>query len=297
MSPTSESKNLGPPWLIVGCGYTGARLARRLVARGERVVVARRHLDDARAIAGPLGDAARPIALDLGESAEVLAAAIDPGAIAVDSVPPRDDGGAGERRLIRACRVAGARRLVYLSSTGVYPPGGGAWVDEESPVGPASARGRRRLEAETALLDEASALGVSAVSLRIAAIYGPGRGVHERLRAGSYRVIGDGGAQVSRVHVDDLVSAIIAAGDAARLVRTVYTVADEAPMPSRQFADAVAEILDVPPPPSVPPEEVDPSVRAMLASDRKVSSKRLREELGVVLRYPSGLDGVRASLG
>ncbi len=285
------------PWVIVGCGYSGERLAARVLREGGTVTVTRRSEAEAHAVSSRLGGG-EAVALDLREpgSLSSLAEAISPGAIVVDSVPPGDDGGEGERSLARACAKARARRLVYLSSTGVYGPGEGAWVDEDTPTGPASERGRRRLTAESAVLDEAAARGLSAVAIRIAAIYGPGRGVHERLRAGTYRIVGAGDAYVSRVHVDDLVAAILAAGTADALSRQVYTLADDTPMPSRRFAEEVAKIMDLAPPPAVPAEDVDPGVRAMFAADRKVSSRRLQEELGLRLRYPNGLDGVRAAL-
>jgi nucleoside-diphosphate-sugar epimerase len=283
-------------WLVLGCGYTGQRLARRLREGKARVAITSREAAKARELAAAIGGVAGH-ALDLQTAtSEALAAAIERQAVVVHSAPPRDDGGEGERRLAQACADAGARRIVYLSSTGVYPHGQGAWVDEDTPVAPTSERGARRLRAETALLERAAELGVEAVALRIAAIYGPGRGVAERLRAGTYRIVGAGDAYVSRVHVDDLVSAIVRAGTADHLPRPVYTVADDAPMTSRAYADALAEILDLPAPPSVPADQVDPSVRAMLASDRKVSSRRLREELGVAFRYPDGVAGAVASV-
>lgn len=289
------------PWVIVGCGYTGERLAARLVGEGAQVTVTRRREGDARAVAARVGGAARAAQADISapEGYRELVSAIPSGAIVVDSVPPRADGGAGDRRLARAAADAGARRLVYLSSTGVYPsfpPGGAAWVDEDTPAAPESEHGARRLEAETAVLEEARARGLSAVSLRVAAIYGPGRGVHARMRAGTYRIVGEGDTYVSRVHVDDLATAVCAAGAAASLPRAVYTVADDEPTTAAEFAEVVANILDVAPPPRVSPDEVSARARSMLAANRKVSSRRLREDLGVALRYPGGPDGVRAAL-
>ena len=132
---------------------------------------------------------------------------------------------------------------------------------------------------------------VPCVRLRVAGIHGPGRGVVERLKAGTYRLIGDGTTAVSRVHVDDLVACALAAGDAAAPA-DVYNVADEDPCTSRELALAAAALLGLPPPPSVPLSAVDGEVAGMLTADRRIDSGRLRRELGVVLRYPSWRDAL-----
>jgi nucleoside-diphosphate-sugar epimerase len=278
-------------WVIIGAGYTGTRLARRLVADRHQVVVTRRSQDSAAKVAADTG--ARAAVADIEEPTS-LVPVLAPGAIVVDSVPPRGDN-AGERNLALACAAAGVKRLVYVGSTGVYPPGRGQLVDESTPTGPLAERGRRRLAAETAILEASAGAGLEAVSLRVAGIYGPGRGVHARLAAGNYRIIGDGSTLVCRVHVDDLVSAIIAAGTAEPMPYRLVNVADDEPMSSRAMGDAVAELMGVEPPPSVDPAEVSASVRAMLGADRRVDNRRLKS-LGVELRYPSWRQGVPAAM-
>jgi nucleoside-diphosphate-sugar epimerase len=278
-------------WVIVGAGYTGARLARRLVGEGHQVVVTRRSQESADQVAASTGAVAA--VADLGDPSS-LTAVLSEGAIVVDSAPPRDDTH-GERNLVMACAAAGVARLVYIGSTGVYPAGDGDMVDESTPVGPMADRGRRRLAAETEILDTAAGHGVEAVSLRVAGIYGPGRGVHARLAKGNYRIIGDGATLVCRVHVDDLVSAIVAAGTVQPLPYRVVNVADDEPTSSADMGDAVAALMGVEPPPRVEPSEVSESVRAMLGADRRVDNRRLKS-LGVSLRYPSWREGIPAAM-
>src|SRR5690606_38612121 len=134
------------------------------------------------------------------------------------------------------------------------------------------------------------------VALRAAAIYGPGRGVHARLRAGSYRVLGPGTGWVSRIQVDDLVAAILAAASIATLPASIINVADARPTTARQHADEIAALLGMPPPPSADPAIASPAARAMLTANRRIANRRLTCDLGVVLRYPSALDGTRAAL-
>ena len=262
-------------WVIVGAGYTGGRLAERLIAEGHEVVVTRRQPGAAAGAAAGLGPRARGLTVDLG-SPSTLAGAIPEDAIVVCLAPPGGDPGGEIEALVAAC--AKARRLVYVSSTGVYAPGGGAWVDESWPIAPVTASGKARVAAEAALRD-------GDIALRVAGIHGPGRGVVDRIKAGTYRIVGDGSAHVSRIHVDDLVEAIVRAGTSE--VSGPVNVADDDPAPIGEVADAIAAKLGLPPPPRVAVESVNPEVAGMLTADRRIANRRMKDELGVVLRYPS----------
>jgi nucleoside-diphosphate-sugar epimerase len=273
-------------WLIIGCGYTGTQLALALVARPELaadVAITRRDRGVAEALGAALrvrgrrADLADPSSLD-----------VPPGTIVVCMAPPGRDPAGEVAGLVAASR--GAARLIYLSSTGVYGPGGGAWVDEGWPIAPITGSGRARAAAEAAL----AGAEVPWVALRAAGIYGPSRGLVERVRAGSYRVIGDGTSHVARIHVVDLVEAIVRAGTTE--VTGAINAADDDPAPIGEVADAVAARLGLPPPPRVPADQVSPEVAGMLTADRRIVNRRLRYELGVVLRYPSWRDGLEAEL-
>lgn len=282
------------PWVVIGGGYTGERLAQRLAGTGATVWVTRRSASDAADMAarlGARGGAVHGRAVDLGDPG-TLHGWMPHGCVVVDTAPPVPSSPAAERALVAAVADAAATRVVYVSSTGVYPPGDGGWIDEDAPVAPASRQGTARLEAETALLDEARSRGIPAVSLRAVGIYGPGRGVPARLLAGTYRVIGAGDTYVCRIHVDDLVSTIVAAALVPSLPRAVYNVSDDLPETSRAHADAVADVLGVPLPPSVPESEVEPWVRAMLTANRRVSNAHMKAELGVTLAYPTWREGL-----
>lgn len=257
-------------WLIIGAGYTGSALARRLVADGERVIVTRRSLAAAQQLATEVGCSG--IALDLAAPEGTAPA----GSIVVCCAPPGEHPAAEAANL--AAFAAPARRLIYISSTAVYAPGGGAWVDERWPLEPTTTSGVHRLEAERALPERT-------LILRAAGIYGPGRGLADRLRAGTYRIVGDGSAHVSRIHVDDLVEAIVRGAD--RPLTGPVNCADHDPAPIGELADELATQLGVAPPPRVAVETVDREIAGMLTADRKITNARLTSELGVVLRYPS----------
>lgn len=175
-------------------------------------------------------------------------------------------------------------RVVYLSTTGVY--GDAREVDETTRVSPRTQRQRLRVDAETIVQRGP----FSSLILRPAAIYGPGRGVHVSMRAGRYRLIGDGTNYVSRIHVDDLA----ALAEAALLLEATgaYPVADDEPCQALEMARFCAKLLRIEMPPSVPPEATDETLRA----NRRVDGRAIRELLGVTLVYPSYRAGVPASL-
>jgi nucleoside-diphosphate-sugar epimerase len=275
-------------WVIIGAGYSGGMLAERLVKSGEDVIVTRREAGAAAAAAQVLippggrlhSGFVRSAAVDLADTA-TIAGVIPDGAIVVCTAPPGDDPVAEMTRLVAAAHSAS--RIVYVSSTGVYGPAGGAWVDESTPVEPHTRSGRARAAAE-------AALGSHGVALRVAGIYGPGRGLVERIRAGTYRIIGDGTLHVSRVHVVDLVEAIVRAGTTQ--IAGPINIADDAPDPIGEVADAVAAHFGLPPPPRVPIDSVDEEVAGMLTADRRIANRRMKEQLGVELRYPTWRDAL-----
>jgi nucleoside-diphosphate-sugar epimerase len=258
-------------WLVLGAGYTGTALARALVAAGDDVTVTRRTLAAARATAAAIGSSVGAHALELARSPLGGLPVAD---VVVGCAPPGADPAAEAGAL---AVIAGRARLVYLSSTAVYGAGHGAWVDETAPIAPITDAGRARAAVE-------AGLPAAACILRVAGIYGPGRGMIDRLRAGTYRVIGDGSAHVSRVHVDDLVAAIVAAGRAA--ITGAINVADDDPAPIGPLSDAVAALLGLPPPPRIAAAEVSAELAGMLTADRRIDNTRMKRVLGVVLAHP-----------
>ena len=268
------------PWVVVGCGYTGAYLARAL-SREVPLTITRRDRGAAEEMAQQLG--VRGAGVDLGDPS-TLEGVIPDGAIVVCLAPPGHDPAFEMQTLVQAC--ARASKIVYVSSTGVYAPAAGDVVDEQWPIGPTTASGKARVAAEAALGDAK----IPTVILRAAGIHGPGRKLADRIREGTYRVIGDGTSHVSRVHVVDLVAAIIAAG--TRPVTGVFNIADDDPSPIGEVADAFAAKLGVPPPPRVSPSSVSPEVAGMLTANRRISNERMKSELGVQLRYKSWRDGL-----
>lgn len=251
--------------LILGCGFTGQRVARRFLARGYQVTATTRTPARLASLA-QLG--AEVITLD------DLPAHLRPGVFVLHSIPTPEPAG-----LLDALG-AGPARMVYLSTTAVY--GSATQVDAATTVDPNSERARPRLEAE----QRVAAGPWSSLILRPAAIYGPGRGVQESLPRGAYYA---GGNYVSRIHVDDLA----AHAEAALLsdLEGAYPVADEEPCTTREIAEFCARLLGLA---SVP--QPAPGAAARIPSNRRVDGSAIRRALGITLTYPSYRTGIPASL-
>jgi nucleoside-diphosphate-sugar epimerase len=283
--------------LSIGHGYSAAALARRLLDAGWRVIGTTR--DPARA--GAIRETGVEPLLwpaDAG-GAEGVAAALGEAGHVLSSVPPDAEGDPVLRALAPALRRAAPRLawVGYLSTTGVYGDRAGGWVDETDACRPASERGRRRLAAEAAWLALHRETGLPVHVFRLAGIYGPGRSPFERLRAGTARAIVKPGQVFSRIHVADI-AAVLSASMAAPDPGTVYNVADDRPAPPQDVLAHAAGLLGMAPPPEVPFEEAElsPMARSFYAESRRVSNARIRERLGVALRYPDYEAGLAAIL-
>ena len=187
--------------------------------------------------------------------------------------------------------------LGYLSTTGVYGDSGGAWVDESTPPNPRPGRSQHRLAAERAW----QATGLPVQVFRLPAIYGPSRCPFESLRQGSSRLVHKPGQVFSRVHVDDIVGALlhcIALPEAQR--PAVLNVCDDCPCPSTESLGFAAHLLGIRLPEVQRYADIEatlsPMARSFWMENRRASNRLLCQQLGYRLLYPSYREGFRASL-
>lgn len=180
----------------------------------------------------------------------------------------------------------------YLSTTGVYGDHDGDWVDEDTPLSPATKRGRARVQAEAAWQ---SIAGLPLHVFRLAGIYGPGRGPFSKVRAGTARRIVKEGQVFSRTHVEDIAQ-VLAASIKRPNPGAAYNVCDDDPAPPQDVIAYAAEILGLPVPEAVAFEDADltPMARSFYAESKKVRNDRIKDELGVNLRYPDYRAGLQA---
>jgi nucleoside-diphosphate-sugar epimerase len=284
------------PVSIIGCGYTGSRLAERSLQLTARVQGFATRAASLQRIES-MGGLATSLNLD-----QPVARSIDlDGRLVYYSVPPAPTGTEDprlERLLEHAAGVP--RRVVYLSTTGVYGDCHGSHVDEETIPRPQTERAVRRLAAEHTLRAWADARGVSWTVLRVPGIYGPGRMPVERLRRGEPAIEPTEATPGNRIHVDDLVSACVAAGGASLAHRRIYNVTDGSDDSLTAYLQRVARIAGLPPPPLVSRADARRTFSAaawsFLGESRRVDNARMLTELGITLAYRDLDAGIRASL-
>lgn len=196
-----------------------------------------------------------------------------------------------------AAQASHIRWLAYLSTTGVYGDRGGDWVDEDSDFKPSGERGRRRVMAEAEWVGLLPNSGLPVHIFRLAGIYGPGRSAIDSLRRGTAKRIVKPGQVFSRIHVDDIATVLIAS-IAHPNPGAAYNVCDDNPAPPDEVIAYAAELLGVEPPPAVPFEQAQLSemARSFYADNKRVRNNRIKNELGVRLKYPDYRAGLQAIL-
>ena len=185
--------------------------------------------------------------------------------------------------------------LGYLSTTGVYGDHQGAWIDEETPPGPLSARGAKRVAAEAAWAELAAAADLPMHYFRLAGIYGPGRNQLRSLKNGTARRINKPGQVFSRIHVADIAQILLASMHRPHAGRA-YSLCDHEPAPPQDVVAFAAGLLGDTPPPLLPFDEVtlSPMAASFYGENKRIRNQRIRDELDVVLAYPTYREGLRA---
>ena len=186
-------------------------------------------------------------------------------------------------------------RFVYVSTSGVYGDCGGALVDESRAPNPQSPRARRRLDAERRLQDWCTRNGIILLVLRAPGIYAADRLPLERLRAGTPVLRDEDDIYTNHIHADDL-AAIALRALAENAPGGVYNASDDTRMKMGEWLDLVAEHGGLPRPPRIARREAEGRIPAALLSfmneSRRLDNRKLKETLGVRLRYPTVRDGL-----
>ena len=283
---------------VIGCGDIGLRVAALWQARGLTVTALAR---SAAAAARLRAAGIEPVSGDLDQP-ESLAGLDVAGQLVYYLAPPPPAGQTDPRMhafLDALSRKPAPGTTVYLSTTGVYGDCHGAWVDEHAAVDPKTPRGRRRLDAENALRAWGRRYGVAVIILRVPGIYGPGRLPLDAVRARRPVVRESECGFSNRIHADDLARACVAAGERGQ-ADTIYNASDGRPGTMTEYFNSVADCLGLQRPPVVNRSEAGRFLSADLLSyideSRRISNRRIIEELGVQLLYPDLRTGLAACL-
>jgi nucleoside-diphosphate-sugar epimerase len=279
-----------------GLGYCAEVLAARLKAKDWRIAGTARTRERVKALA------ARGFEAHLFDDATAVPASALAGTTHIlVSAPPTVAGDPTLSLHVHqlAALMPRPEWLGYLSTTGVYGDHQGEWVDEGTPVAPSSERAKRRVAAEHAWMAWGAALSVPVQIFRLAGIYGPGENQLVSLRAGKARRIVKPGQIFSRIHVEDIATVLEASIDRPRPV-AIYNVCDDEPAPPHEVVEYAAKLLNMDPPPAEPFEEAARSLSDMALSfytdSKRVRNDRIKNELGVKLRYPTYREGLTALL-
>ncbi len=255
-----------PHILIFGLGYCASRIAAKLRSGGWHVVSTGR---------------AGTIDFEDAGSVELALAQAD---CILSSVPPVADGDPVLTRYGAAIRNSPAQWIGYLSSTGVYGDAGGAWVDETAPI-----KGRRTSRNQA----DADWQTLGARVFRLPGIYGPGRSALDRVMQGTAHRIDLPDQVFSRVHVNDIVSGVVAGLSAPA---GVYNLADDQPCHQNKVIEAACDMLRRPYPALQTIDEalLSPMARSFYAENRRVSNAKAKRVMNWKPRYSNHFEGLRA---
>ena len=260
--------------LIFGLGYTAKVLAARLRADGWTICATGRDGD-----------------LDFADRATVESALAGSSHV-LSSVPPdskRTDSAGGDPVLEAYGQSMDGKWIGYLSSTGVYGDTGGAWVDESAELVGFGGAGRRSARADADLAWQK----LGALVFRLPGIYGPGRSPIDRVVSGVAHRVDVPGQVFSRVHVEDIVSGVIAG---LAVPAGVYNLADNLPASQNAVIEEACRLLgrELPPLLSLDEANLSPMARAFYAENRRVANGKAKLVLGWVPFYPTYVEGLRA---
>ncbi len=270
--------------LVLGAGFSGRAIAQAFRAAGYAAAGTTRSMEKADTLAALGMDA---IVYDGETISDTLLEVMGKTTHLVQSIAPGKSGDPLFRggvppigELMPQLRWAG-----YLSTVGVYGDHKGAWVDEETPLHPVSARSIERVDAENRWLAYSQASGVPVAILRLAGIYGPGRNALRNVAEGTARRLVKKDQVFNRIRVEDIGAAALFLAERGQ--SGVFNITDDEPGPPQDVVAEAARLLGVEIPPEIPFEtaELSPMARSFYGENKRVSNARIRA-LGFNFRYP-----------
>lgn len=295
--------------ILIGCGYLGSRIAKLWRAAGDDVIATSRsgelplEMLDA-GVFPARADVIDPETLKwlsvasalTGNSLDTLVYSVGydrSGEADIHTVYAQ-----GLQNVLDALPSA-VQRVIYISTTGVYGPANGEWVDETTPPAPQRDGGKASLAAEQVLA--AHPIGKRSLILRLAGIYGPGRVPYlDKLRAGESLAVPSEG-WLNLIHVDDAAAIAVAldqwaAANPLANGPEIFCVSDGQPAVRGDHYREIARLIGVSEPHFVAPHSNTPAAQRALA-DKRISNRKLLSTISIKLRYPDSRAGLAAILG
>jgi nucleoside-diphosphate-sugar epimerase len=283
--------------LIFGCGYLGGRVARRWRDMGHDVFVVTRTHERVAAFKRDgycpiVADVTKPDTLRSLPAADCVLFAVGFDRTGNQSIHEVYANGV---KNVLAALPADTKRFIYISTTGVYGPADGGWVDEVTPTDPRRDGGRASLAAEQIIA--AHRFAERSVVLRLAGIYGRGRVPFLReLRAGE-PIAAPASGWLNLIHVEDAATVVVAAAETTLSAAgpQIYCVSDGQPVERGEFYSEVARQIGGAPPQFVEPDPNSPRA-ARAEANRRVNNSRMLADLRVQLAYPDYRVGLPAAV-
>ncbi len=289
--------------LIIGCGFVGLRLAKELIERGhqvvgtskspEKLVVLEAH--NIIAVQLDISDSSQFEALKGFEFDWVVNCAAPNHSSVQNYIAVYYQGNANLLNWLKGRMI---KKYVFTSSTGVYGQNDGSTVTEESPIFSNTDTGKILVMTEELLSRMYTAYKLPIVVLRLAGLYGDGRGYYFKQFVNGEAVLrGDGNRYLNMLHVDDAVGAIIAALEKGE-PGEVYNVVDDEPVREIDFYTWLAETLKKPMPRSIPMESqyLQSASARINTSNKRVSNRKIKEKLGYQFKYPTFREGYKSQI-
>jgi len=284
-------KSQSCPALLLGAGYSAKAMIAPLLARGYQVLATTRSPEKADRLKA-LG--ATPLIYN-GTINLAMQEALESADIILSSIPPNDNGDPFLNSLPRPfSNIAPKAKWVgYLSATSVYGDRQGQWAFEDELLRPLTRRGKNRANAEIAWLETGTPVHV----FRLAGIYGPGRNPFERLRKGKARAVIKEGHVVNRIHLSDIISALLASIDRPDPLK-IYNIADGHPATPQEVLNFAAQLIDAPKPPQLNHATADISdmARSFYKETKRIDISRAKRDLSWMPKYQNYRQGLMATL-
>ncbi|MHB1358131.1 MAG: NAD-dependent epimerase/dehydratase family protein [Rhodocyclaceae bacterium] len=279
----------------MGCGDV-VRRALPALTRRWRVFALVREFDPALRIMG-----VRQLCGDLDQPATLRRLAGLAHAV-LHSAPPPGTGGGDPRtqHLLAALTRSRSlpRRIVYISTSGVYGNSAGDWVPETRPLAAHSARARRRVAAEGRLRGFGRRSGTRVSLLRAPGIYAADRLPLERLRRSDPVLVTAEDSYTNHIHAEDLARACVIALERGQACRA-YNICDDSALLMGDWFDKLADAFGLPRPPRTSRAEaralLSPLLLSFMGESRRLTNTRMKRELKLRLRYPTVDAGIAAA--
>ncbi|MDP3037088.1 MAG: NAD-dependent epimerase/dehydratase family protein [Rhodocyclaceae bacterium] len=281
--------------MIVGCGDVVRRALPALTRRWQ-VFALVREFDPALRIMG-----VRQLCGDLDQPATLRRLAGLAHAV-LHSAPPLGTGDGDPRTLHVLAALTRSRslprRIVYISTSGVYGNSAGDWVPETRPLAAHSARARRRVAAEGLLRGFGRRSGTRVSLLRAPGIYAADRLPLERLRRGDPVLVTAEDSYTNHIHAEDLARACVIALERGQACRA-YNICDDSALLMGDWFDKLADAFGLPRPPRASRAEaralLSPLLLSFMGESRRLTNTRMKRELKLRLRYPTVDAGITAA--